>query len=88
MLFIFAVFCGDSQIRVPRLGPALKLILPGVEEFPLHAQLTCQLMNVLAGLQSFDDLPFEFQGVTTPLCLLRHFALHSLQSASIRSVSL
>jgi hypothetical protein len=89
MLFLFAVLCGDSQIRVPGFGPALELIPPGIEELALHAQLACQLMNVLAGLHSFDDLPFEFQGVTTPLCLLRHLlVLHSMQSASFRSVSL
>src|SRR5271155_5179207 len=46
-------------------------------------------MNVLAGLHSFDDLPFELHSVTTPLCLLRHCS-HSIRckSASFRSVSL
>ena len=72
MLFLFAVFCGDSQIRVPGLGPALELVTPGVEELALHAQLACQFMYVLAGLHSFDDLSLEFQGVTTPLWLLCH----------------
>src|ERR1017187_8566793 len=46
--------------------------LPGVEELPLQLQLAGQLMNVLAGLHSLDDLPFELHGVTTPLRLLRH----------------
>src|ERR1017187_1994264 len=72
MLFLFAVFPGNSEIRVPRLGTAFELILPGVEELPLQLQLAGQLMNVLAGLHTFDDLPFELQGVTTPLRLLRH----------------
>src|ERR1017187_2071523 len=72
MLFLFAVFRGNSQIRVPRFGTAFELILPGVEELPLQLQLAGQLMNVLAGLHSLDDLPFELQGVTTPLRLLRH----------------
>jgi hypothetical protein len=74
MLFLFAVFRGNSQIRVPRFGTAFELILPGVEKLPLQLQLAGQSPNVFAGLHPFDDLALEFHGVPTPLCHLGHFA--------------
>src|SRR5271157_5360373 len=72
--FLFAFFCGYSQICVPRFRTALKLVFPGVKELPLQLQLAGQSPNVWAGLHPLDDLPFELHRVATPLRHLGHCA--------------
>ena len=72
-LFLFAFFRGNPQICVPRFGTPFKLVFPGVEQFSLQSSVLVPILNVLAGFHPLDHLPFEFHGVSTPLCHLGHF---------------